>query len=603
MTKENAFPTRDQVSVEATWDLSQIFKDEATFEAKLAEFKDQGQAFQKQYEGKLVDAKAIAEAILAASDIQALASQLMHYTFLVVEADRTNSQAALKLHKVSAASKEVAEAMLFFQNALLEKSAEELEQVKSIAPETGDYVAEVERQQAIYLGAKVEDVLFQFDQAHDQNYEIYNNAKLADLTFPDFEVDGKTYPLSFVLYEDKYMFEEDTAVRRAAFDAFSKELAKYQNTFATTYYGHVLQEKAQANIRGYESVIDYLLFSQDVGRDLYDRQIDVIMEELAPVMRKYVKHVKDVRGLDKMTYADLKIGLDPTFSKPVSFEESEAYVKEATAVMGEDYFKEIAAAYTDRWVDYAQNIGKSTGGFATMAAGVHPYILMSWTEQLSDVYTLIHELGHAGQMSRAEANNLFISSEPSLYVIEAPSTFNELLLTSYLLANGEDDRTQRFALANMLTNTYFHNFITHLLEAAYQREVYRLIDRGEAFTAETLSDLKKGVLEDFWGDAVEMNEGAELTWMRQPHYFMGLYSYTYSAGLTIATQAYLNIRSGEDAQAVENWIDFLKLGRVNPVEAAKVAGVDITTAEPLENTIAFLNETVDTIIEYSEKLA
>ena len=248
-------------------------------------------------------------------------------------------------------------------------------------------------------------------------------------------------------------------------------------------------------------------------------------------------------------------------------------------------------------------MGKSTGGFATIAPGVHPYILMSWTEQLSDVYTLIHELGHAGQMSRAEANNLFISSEPSLYVIEAPSTFNELLLTGYLQANGEDDRTQRFALANMLTNTYFHNFITHLLEAAYQREVYRLIDKGEAFTAETLSDLKKGVLEAFWGDAVEINPGAELTWMRQPHYYMGLYSYTYSAGLTIATQAYLNIRSGEDDQAIEKWINFLKLGRINPVEAAKVAGVDITSGEPLENTIAFLNDTVDAIIDYSAKLA
>lgn len=603
MTTENTFPTRDQVDVATTWDLSQIFEDEATFEAKLAEFKKLGQAFKDNYEGKLTDAKDIAEAILAASDIQVLASQLMHYAFLAVEADRTNSQAVLKLHKVSSASKEVQEAMLFFQNALLEKPAAELAKVKEIAAETADYITEVERQQQIYLGAKVEDVLFQFDQAHEQNYEIYNNAKLADLTFPNFEVDGKTYPLSFVLYEDKYMFEEDTAVRRAAFDAFSKELAKYQNTFATTYYAHVLQEKAQANIRGYESVIDYLLFSQDVDRDLYDRQINVIMEKLAPVMRKYINHVKEVRGLDKMTYADLKISLDPTFSKPVSFEESEAYVKEATAIMGEDYFKEIAPAYTDRWVDYAQNIGKSTGGFATIAPGVHPYILMSWTEQLSDVYTLIHELGHAGQMSRAEANNLFISSEPSLYVIEAPSTFNELLLTGYLMANGEDDRTQRFALANMLTNTYFHNFITHLLEAAYQREVYRLIDRGEAFTAETLSDLKKGVLEAFWGDAVEINPGAELTWMRQPHYYMGLYSYTYSAGLTIATQAFLNIRSGEDDHAIEKWINFLKLGRINPVDAAKVAGVDITTAQPLENTIDFLNETVDAIIDYSAKLA
>lgn len=91
--------------------------------------------------------------------------------------------------------------------------------------------------------------------------------------------------------------------------------------------------------------------------------------------------------------------------------------------------------------------------------------------------------------------------------------------------------------------------------------------------------------------------------MRQPHYYMGLYSYTYSAGLTIATQAYLNIRSGEDEQAVDNWINFLKLGRINPVDAAKVAGVDITTAQPLENTIDFLNETVDAIIDYSAKLA
>lgn len=603
MTTENQFPTRDQVAVETTWDLTRIFKDEASFEAALADYKAEGKAFSDQYKDQLTDAKTIAEAILAASDIQVLGSQLMHYGFLAVEADRTNSQASLKLHKVNNATQAVAENMLFFQNALLEKSADELAAVKELAPETSDFIDEIHRQQEIYLGSTIEDVLFQFNPAHDQYYETYLNSKLADLQFPDFEVNGKTYPLSFVLYEDKYMFEEDTDVRRAAFDAFSKELAKYQNTFATTYYGHVLQEKAQANIRGYESVIDYLLFSQDVDRDLYDRQINVIMEELAPVMRKYINHVKEVRGLDKMTYADLKIGLDPTFSKPVSFKESEDYVKQATAVMGEDYFKEIQPAFTDRWVDYAQNQGKSTGGFATIAGHIHPFILMSWTEQLSDVYTLIHELGHAGQMSRAEDNNLFISSEPSLYVIEAPSTFNELLLTGYLLDNGEDDRTQRFALANMLTNTYFHNFITHLLEAAYQREVYRLIDAGEAFTAETLSELKRSVLQDFWGDAVEINPGAELTWMRQPHYYMGLYSYTYSAGLTIATQAYLNIRSGEDEQAVEKWIDFLKLGRTNPVKAAAIAGVDITNAEPLENTIAFLNDTVNQIMAYSEKLA
>ena len=140
-------------------------------------------------------------------------------------------------------------------------------------------------------------------------------------------------------------------------------------------------------------------------------------------------------------------------------------------------------------------------------------------------------------------------------------------------------------LDNIINNTYYHNFVTHLLEAAYQREVYRIIDQGGSVQADTLKSIYKGVLEKFWGDDVVLTEGAELTWMRQPHYYMGLYSYTYSAGLTIATEVVKRIeREGE--KAVEDWKTVLASGStLTPLELAKKAGVDISTSAPLLDTI------------------
>lgn len=350
-------------------------------------------------------------------------------------------------------------------------------------------------------------------------------------------------------------------------------------------------------MRGFDSVIDYLLYDQEVDRDLYNRQIDVIMNDLAPVMQKYITHLKDVRGLDKMTYADLKIALDPDFSPTVTVEDSKDYVREAVQVLGDEYVDMIMKAYPERWVDFVQNTGKSTGGFCSSPYKKHPFILMSWTNQLSDVYTLIHEFGHAGQAILSEQDHSILGCDPSLYLIEAPSTFNELLLTHSIAGKATDDRMERFALTNMIANTYFHNFITHLLEAAYQRDVYELIDAGKGFDADTLSGIKRNVLETFWGDAVDINPGAELTWMRQSHYYMGLYSYTYSAGLTIATQAFLKVKENGEEE-VTKWLEFLALGdELTPAEAARVAGVDIETNEPLNDTIHYLDESVDRIIE------
>ena len=188
-----------------------------------------------------------------------------------------------------------------------------------------------------------------------------------------------------------------------------------------------------------------------------------------------------------------------------------------------------------------------------------------------------------------------LNTDVSLYFVEAPSTTNELIMARSLINKAKDEEESKYLKSQIISRTYYHNFITHLLEAAYQREVYKLIDDGKSFNGDDLSEIYKNMLKEFWGEEIEITEGAELTWMRQPHYYMGLYSYTYSAGLTIGTEVSRLIQE-QGKEVAEKWIEVLKSGStLNSVDLARLAGVDISTDKPLKNTIKYIESLVDSI--------
>jgi oligoendopeptidase F len=357
-----------------------------------------------------------------------------------------------------------------------------------------------------------------------------------------------------------------------------------------------------ATLRGFDSVIDSLLFPQEVNRDLYNRQIDLIMKELAPHMRKYAKLLQKVHGLDKMTFADLKIAVDPEFDPSVTIEESKDYILNGLSILGSDYVDMIKEAYDKRWVDFAKNKGKTTGGFCASPYKKGSYILLTWNDRMSDVFTLAHELGHAGHFKASGETQSILDTDVSTYFVEAPSTMNELLMANYLKKTNPDKRFKRWVLSSMISNTYYHNFVTHFIEAAYQRKVYEIIDNGGSVNAGVLSNIMKETLQEFWGDAVEIDDDAALTWMRQPHYYMGLYSYTYSAGLTIATEVSKRIEK-EGITAIDDWKSVLAAGGTKtPLELARMAGVNISTDKPLLSTIATIGEMIDEICTLTEEL-
>lgn len=592
-----ALQTRKDVDVNLTWDLTGIFKTEEDYEAAVKKSQDLTDEIEGEFKGKLDSAANINACLNKLREFYQLSTLTGTYSYLAVAVDQTNVENQGRQMKLANIGSNLESRLSFIDSEIIQTDEAIIKNAIESSIENKGYLEDILRRKKYALHPEVEKTLSALSPVLDSPYDIYNRAKLADMDFGTFEVNGKEYPLSFVLFEGEWEYEKDTTIRRAAFEAFSKKIREYQHTIAGTYQTQLQKEKTLATLRGFDSVIDSLLFPQEVDRELYNRQIDLIMEHLAPHMRKFAKLLQRLNGIDEMTFADLKIDVDPDFEPEITIDESKQYIEGALSVLGDDYLEAVRRAYDERWIDFVQNKGKSTGAFCSSPYGAHPYILISWTERMREVFVLAHELGHAGHFYLAQQEQNIFDTRPSLYFIESPSTMNEMLMANYLMKNTDDKRMKRWVLSSIISRTYYHNFVTHLLEAHYQREVYNIIDAGGSIHAAKLNELKRATLEKFWGDTVKINEGAELTWMRQPHYYMGLYPYTYSAGLTIATEVSKRILT-EGQAALDDWKKVLKAGGTKtPVELAKMAGVDITTDKPLMDTIEHIGNIIDEIIQ------
>jgi oligoendopeptidase F len=598
---EDRILKRHEVDEQYTWDLKAIFSNQEAFEEAYQKLLPLAQNIHQKFKGSMHTAEDIIACVRAIEKLHEEVVLVVTYSSLSVATDQTNGLALQTYMGVQSKMAEINALTSFATIEICQLDDETILKAKSLDDNYAHFLDELLEQKPHLLSSELEETLAALSPVLDAPYFVYNQAKLADLKFESFEFEGKTYPMSFILFEGDWEYEQNTELRRAAFAHFSKSLASYQNTMAAAYQTQIKKEKIISKQRKHQTVFDYLLFEQKVNRELYDRQIDVIMRDLAEPMRKYARLLKRVHNLDKMTYADLKIDLDPNFEPNISVEEAKGYLERALGIFGDEYQQMVSKSFDERWIDFVQNEGKSTGAFCSSPYGSHPYILISWTHRMRECFVLAHELGHAGHFYLANQHQHLVNTRPSLYFIEAPSTMNELLMAEHLIASSDDKRLKRWVLATLISRTYYHNFVTHLLEAAYQREVYRRIDEGQSVVASSLSQIKRSIIEQFWGDEIELSEGCELTWMRQPHYYMGLYPYTYSAGLTIATS--FNKLRKEDPSLISAWLEVLKAGGTkSPVELAAMAKVDIQTETALNDTISSIDAMIDEMIRLTDEI-
>lgn len=594
-------PLRKDVPKQETWDLKDLFiNDEAFYETLNQVFKS-SKEFNSKYKNQLTNIENVERALKDYEDILVQLDRLYNYPELRVSVDTSNEEAQKVNAKLNTMYGKIAGLLSFVDSEILALSEETLNELQE-KTNYPHFFKRLHDRKPYQLSTEVEQVLATLTPTLRSPFELYGTTKSLDIDFESFEHNGVTYPLDYATFENEYEDHPDAEFRRKSFKTFSDAIRKYQNTTAATYNMQVQQEKIEADLRGYDSVIDYLLQEQEVTRDMFDRQIDVIMSDLAPVMQKYAKIIQRVHGLDKMRFEDLKISIDPSYEPDISIETSKEYIYGALNVLGDDYVNMLETAYNNRWIDFAQNKGKETGAYCASPYFTHSYVFISWTGKMAETFVLAHELGHAGHFKLAQDHQNLLESEASMYFVEAPSTMNEMLMANYLFNSSNDPKFKRWVIGSILSRTYYHNMVTHLLEAAYQRKVYQLVDEGESLTAPILNKIMLDVYETFFGNVVEMTDGVELTWMRQPHYYMGLYSYTYSAGLTIGTVVSQKIKN-EGQPAVDNWLNTLKAGgSMSPVELAQTAGVDITTEAPLKATIKYISELVDELERLTDEI-
>jgi len=587
---------RVDVPVELTWNLADLFPTLQAWEDAL-QAAEAALPQVTQYQGHLHEGPQVVLDCLDAEEAFRIQFGLVAtYASLRSSEDGSNPVNQANADRVGALGAAINASLSFIDTELLALPPGSIEQYLREFPGLDVHRCYLERLAEMKphrLAAETESTLAALGPVLGAPYNIYQRSKSSDMEFDSIQdANGNELPMSLALYEDQYEQSPDPDVRRKAFASFTKTLSHYQNTFAAAYGTEVKKQVTLAKLRHYDSVTDMLLHPQQIPHELYHNIHDIIQSELAPHMRRLARLRKQVLGLDKMLHCDLKAPLDPAFQPQTTFAEASETILSALSVMGEEYTEVMRTALKNRWVDLADNKGKSTGAFCSSPYGAHPFILITWTDNMRSTFVLAHELGHAGHFAMAHRNQRQVNARPSMCFIEAPSTMNEMLLGQYVLKNSTDPQMRRWVIMQLL-GTYYHNYVTHLLEGELQRRVYERADRGIPITAKLMGELKAAVLSNFWGDDVEIEEGAALTWMRQPHYYMGLYPYSYATGLTVSTLASQRIKE-EGQPAINDWLKVLKAGGTHrPLELMKMGGVDMSTPDPIRKAVAYVGTLVD----------
>ncbi len=586
---------RSEVPVEQTWNLADIFPTKEAWEAEFNEVARMVGTVTR-FNGKLGEnAKTLLECFEAQEALMKRLAKVASYASLHLSSDGTNPEYQAMAGRARALGTHIRAAASFIRSEALSLPDGTLDKYLAKEPGLEPFRITVEKmieRKPHLLHPDTEATLAALGEVLSAPAMVYERSRTADLSLnPVADSKGTLYPMAFGRYETA----ADIVLRRNAYAETTRGMKAYQNTYAATWGTEVKKNVTMAKLRGYESAIHMLLDRQEVTIDIYNNLHDTILTELAPHMRRYARLRKEVLGLDKMLYCDIEAPLDPEFEPETTWEKASDIIINGLSVLGPEYTEIIKNGLNNRWIDRPDNIGKRAGAFCSSVYGVHPYISIRWDNSLRTALTLAHELGHAGQGVLAQRYQSFSNTRPTMFFIEAPSTINESLVGNYILSQSADVRTRRWLIMQFL-KTYHHNFVRHLIEGELQRRTYALAEKGQPITTSVLNRVQGEILHEFWGGEVEIDDGARLVWMRQAHYYRGLYPYSYSAGLTIGT-AVAKAISEEGASAAERWVEVLKAGGTKkPLELALMAGVDMAKPDPIREAVAYVGELVDEVV-------
>ncbi len=449
------------------------------------------------------------------------------------------------------------------------------------------------RNRAHVLSPEMEHMMAMLSDVSRSSQSSFTALESVDMTFPSIlDENGEEVTLT---HGNFGVFREssDVRVRKDSFEKYFGEFNKYINTLASMYSGSVKMDNFYTRARKYASSCERALFSNNVPVSVYDKLTEAVRGGL-PIMRRYLDLRRRVLGLDELHMYDLYCPIVADVEMKVTFDEAKDMVKKALRPLGEGYAKLLDRAFSENWIDVYENKGKTTGAYSCGVFGVHPYVLLNYTDTLDDAFTLAHELGHAMHSYFSDTTQDFANHDYRILVAEVASTVNEVLLTRYLLGT-ETDPARRAYILNHFLEGFRTTVFRQTLFAEFEREAHELDMNGTPLTAEVLNGVYRRLNEVYYEGAV-VDSLQDIEWARIPHFYNSFYVYQYATGFCSAVSIAKMILEENGA---ENYLKFLSTGGSDyPLEELKLAGVDLTRPD----TVAAAMEEFDRALSELETL-
>ena len=593
MTNQS-IPKRSEVPEEMTWNLKDMFESDQAWMAEyeaMKEFPAKIAAFQ----GTLARS---AQDLLAwfrlQDEIELRLSVLMGYASCKGDEDTGNSFYQDVRGKAMNVYVSIASAAAFATPEIMAIADETLDRFYAQQPELETYrrsLYQIRRRKDHILSPAEERLLASAGEMANASENIAGVFRNADQIFPDVtDSQGNVHPLTDATFVP-LLTSPDRELRRRAFETYYKQLGQYKNTIAATLDGQFKQLCFFSNARHYDSTIQASLDATEVPVPVYMNLIEAVHNNLDKMYR-YVALRKKLLGVDELHMYDVYTPIVADADQAITYEQAKETVLEALQVLGEDYVDLLKEGFSNRWIDVYENVGKRSGAYSSGNSRPHPYVLLNHKDNLDCQFTLAHEMGHALHSYHSCKYQPVSTSDYVIFVAEVASTCNEVLLMRHLLKK-TTDKKQRAYLINHFMDQFKGTVYRQTMFAEFELAMGRMAENGQALTADALCRKYHELNKLYFGPDMVSDDQIALEWARIPHFFYNYYVFQYATGFSAAV-AIANRILKEGAPAVADYKKFLSGGcSTDPISLLKIAGVDMSSPEPVNSALALFGELVD----------
>lgn len=603
MSEKQQLPSREEVPTALKWDLTLLYPNDEAMEEQLQETVKKARELH-QLAGKLAanDGQTLLQALQAAKVINEELEREYVYAFLRRDSDTTDAAATELYGKAATAVTEIETALSFMDPEIVSLDQHQLDQWLTEVSGLSEFkyaLEQVRLQKGHVLTVSEEQLLSQLSRSLDSAETVYNTLNDADLHFGTIKDEqGNEVELT---HGNRSQFTEslDRDVRKAAVLAYQKPYYELRNTFAATLNSFIDSRNSIAKLRHYKSARQAALAVNQIDEQVYDTLVKTVNQHLDLAHRWYGIKQRALH-LDPFYQYDIGVPLAGKDRLRTTFEQGKQLVLNAMKVMGPDYLEGLQKEFDHRWIDAAENRGKRSGGYQVGVYQANPFILLNWTDKLYSTFVLAHESGHAMHSWFSQHAQPSEYADAPIFLAEVASTFNENILTEYLLQKYQDDRQLQIFILEQSINGFIGSIYRQTQFAEFENTAYREQQSGRTLTADYLDQMNRQLVEKYYGPTVKLVGTDTQSWAYVPHFYMNYYVYQYATSWAIATALSERVWTKQDG-ALDRYLDFLKAGgSADPVTILRRAGVDVTNGQYLEDALQVLKKRLDQIEQLLE---